>query len=160
MRELLRDTAFGKIVRLLSGRRLLLYTEERDRSFIQEMVATAAEVGVALPELIPNESIVEPNGLETIMSQASYRSRQESWPIPAPRDEKAIIVGWRSGDSENWSFAKKLLVSSLVWVLTFAIYIGSAIYSPGIPGAAKQFGVSNVAATLGLTLFVLGYGVG
>lgn len=100
MRELLRDTAFGKIVRLLSGRRLLLYTEERDRSFIQEMVATAAEVGVALPELIPNESIVEPNGLETIMSQASYRSRQESWPIPAPRDEKAIIVGWRSGDSE------------------------------------------------------------
>ncbi|RMZ39521.1 caffeine resistance protein 5 [Aspergillus flavus] len=163
MRELVRDTAFGKIVRLLSGHRLLLYPEEQDPSFIQEMVATAAEVGVALPELVRNESIVEPNGLETIMSQASYRSRQGSWPMPAPRDEKAIIVSWRTVDSENpqnWSFAKKLLVSSLVWVLTFAIYIGSAIYSPGIPGAAKQFGVSNVAAILGLTLFVLGYGVG
>jgi DHA1 family multidrug resistance protein-like MFS transporter len=48
----------------------------------------------------------------------------------------------------------------LIWLLTFAIYVGSAIYTPGIPGVAKQFGVSNVAATLGLTLFVLGYGIG
>jgi DHA1 family multidrug resistance protein-like MFS transporter len=48
----------------------------------------------------------------------------------------------------------------MIWLLTFAIYIGSAIYSPGIPDAAQHFGISNVSATLGLTLFVLGYGVG
>lgn len=100
MRELIRDTAFGKMVRLLSSRRLLLYPEERDPSFIKEMAATAAKGGMALPELIRNESTVEPNGLETIMSQASHRSRQGSGPMLAARDEKAMIVGWRPGDSE------------------------------------------------------------
>ena len=55
---------------------------------------------------------------------------------------------------------KKLFVSSLIWLLTFAIYIGSAIYTPGIPSVSEQFGVSSVAGTLGLTLFVLGYGLG
>lgn len=48
----------------------------------------------------------------------------------------------------------------MIWLLTFAIYVGSAIYTPGITGVTEQFGVSSVAATLGLTLFVLGYGVG
>jgi len=48
----------------------------------------------------------------------------------------------------------------LIWLLTFAIYVGSAIYTPGIPGVSEQFGVSSVAATLGLTLFVVGYGLG
>ena len=45
-------------------------------------------------------------------------------------------------------------------LLTFSIYIGSAIYAPGIEDIARQFGVSDVAATLGLTLFVAGYGIG
>lgn len=45
-------------------------------------------------------------------------------------------------------------------MLTLSVYIGSAIYSPGIGEIAAQFGVSSVAATLGLTLFVVGYGVG
>jgi hypothetical protein len=48
----------------------------------------------------------------------------------------------------------------MIWLLTFAIYVGSAIYTPGITGVTEQFGVSSVAATLGLTLFVLGYGLG
>ena len=47
-----------------------------------------------------------------------------------------------------------------ICLLTFSIYIGSAIYTPGIPLIAAQFHVSDVAATLGLTLFVVGYGVG
>lgn len=53
-----------------------------------------------------------------------------------------------------------MVVSSLIWLLTFSIYIGSAIYSPGISGVSEEFHVSEVAATLGLTLFVLGYGLG
>ena len=47
-----------------------------------------------------------------------------------------------------------------VCFLTFSVYIGSAIYSAGIPGVMHEFGVSQVAATLGLTLFVAGYGLG
>jgi DHA1 family multidrug resistance protein-like MFS transporter len=48
----------------------------------------------------------------------------------------------------------------LICLLTFSVYIGSAIYSAGTQGVEEQFHVSQVAATLGLTLFVAGYGLG
>jgi DHA1 family multidrug resistance protein-like MFS transporter len=47
-----------------------------------------------------------------------------------------------------------------ICLLTFSVYIGSAIYSAGPETAVKDFGVSQVKATLGLTLFVAGYGLG
>ncbi len=47
-----------------------------------------------------------------------------------------------------------------ICLLTFSVYIGSAIYSAGIQDVIQTFGVSQVKATLGLTLFVAGYGLG
>ncbi|KAH8917019.1 MFS general substrate transporter, partial [Atractiella rhizophila] len=40
------------------------------------------------------------------------------------------------------------------------VYIGSAIYSPSIPGVMERFHVSYVRGVLGLSLFVIGYGIG
>ena len=60
----------------------------------------------------------------------------------------------------NWSQGKKFFVTFEICFLTFSVYIGSAIYTAGVLGVAKEFGVSRVAATLGLTLFVLGYATG
>jgi MFS transporter, DHA1 family, multidrug resistance protein len=45
-------------------------------------------------------------------------------------------------------------------LLTLAIYLGSAIYTAGIPYITVEFHVSTVAATVGLTAFVAGYGLG
>jgi len=45
-------------------------------------------------------------------------------------------------------------------LLTFTIYVGSAIYTAGIPYISEEFHVSAVAATVGLTVFVAGYGLG
>lgn len=47
-----------------------------------------------------------------------------------------------------------------ICLLTFSVYIGSAIYTAGIQDVQRVFGVSQVAATLGLTLFVAGYALG
>ena len=47
-----------------------------------------------------------------------------------------------------------------ICLLTFSVYIGSAIYTAGTEDIVKVFGVSEVKATLGLTLFVAGYGLG
>ena len=47
-----------------------------------------------------------------------------------------------------------------VYFLTFSVYFGSAVYTAGTTGVAEQFHVSSVTATLGLTLFLLGCGVG
>lgn len=40
--------------------------------------------------------------------------------------------------------------------MTFGVYSGSAIYTPGIPGIMVHFDTSLTMATLGLTLFVIG----
>ena len=52
------------------------------------------------------------------------------------------------------------LTHALPGFLTFSVYIGSAIYSAGIEGVSREFGVSRTASVLGLTLFVLGYAFG
>ena len=50
-------------------------------------------------------------------------------------------------------------------LLTFSVYVGSSIYSAGITGpnpdsVTMQFNVSVTTGLVGLTVFVLGYGVG
>ena len=74
------------------------------------------------------------------------------------------IVDWYSVDDPdnpmNWSTFKKVFVTFQICLLTFSVYIGSAIYSAGIEDVVREFGVSRVSATLGLTLFVAGYGLG
>lgn len=60
----------------------------------------------------------------------------------------------------NWSTSKKFFVTFLICLLTFSVYIGSAIYSAGTLDIVEKFHVSQVAATLGITLFVAGYGLG
>jgi hypothetical protein len=58
----------------------------------------------------------------------------------------------------NWSKVKKFFVTFEICLLTTSVYIGSSIYSAGTESVMATFGVSQVAATLGLTLFVAGYG--
>ncbi|KAF3395955.1 Caffeine resistance protein 5 [Penicillium rolfsii] len=169
MIETVRDTGFGKLVRPFSGRRLLRFPEEQDPSIWNTYVKTLGErkpEETGLSESDSFEEDLEAYGLYSVMSQVSRVGRQTSTTasmVPSRNRGTPIIISWKTDDPENpqnWSLTKKLLVSSLIWLLTFAIYIGSAIYSPGIPDAAQHFGISNVSATLGLTLFVLGYGVG
>ena len=44
--------------------------------------------------------------------------------------------------------------------MTSSVYMGSSIWSPAVMDGEMYFGVGEVTATLGLSLFVLGYGVG
>ena len=62
--------------------------------------------------------------------------------------------------SRNWSFRKKMFVTINIMLLTFAIYAGSSIYTPSIPGLMEEYNSSLVVATLGLSLFVAFYGLG
>ncbi|PYI17052.1 synaptic vesicle transporter [Aspergillus violaceofuscus CBS 115571] len=174
MIETIRDTGIGKLVRLFSGGRLLRFPEEEDPSLWTTYVKALEEIKPEQSEISGSdydsyEEDLEAYGLYTVMSQASRVGRRTSTATSAPalpssaQGGNPTIITWGPDDPENpqnWSIPKKLLVSSQIWLLTFAIYIGSAIYSPGIPSAAQHFGISSVAATLGLTLFVLGYGVG
>ncbi|OJJ45975.1 hypothetical protein ASPZODRAFT_152227 [Penicilliopsis zonata CBS 506.65] len=162
MVELIRDTALGKLIRITSCHRLLLYPEECGDYLRGEFAEAAFENANSSAELGINEYATEKSTSEAIASGSPCSNPNQKL-APKTCPDTIVVVGWRKNDSENpqnWSVGKKLFVSTLIWVLTFSVYIGSAIYSPGIPGVAEEFGVSNVASTLGLTLFVLGYGIG
>ena len=226
MSELFRDTVAGQFLRLVTGKRILQYPEERDPSIWERYLNVEKSANMALhgstsrPEEIrrkpTNESSTVPPSNEAAEKQqesdeklyydqaaplADDKERGESQspqhPDPAQRTasrttsrsvstvndhenvlvntlsntrvdpEKgrdADIVDWYGPDDkenpQNWSTPKKILVTFEICFLTFAVYIGSAIYTAGILDVSEVFGVSRVAATLGLTLFVVGYGVG
>lgn len=79
-------------------------------------------------------------------------------------DKDDNIVTWYGptdpANPQNWSLVKKCWATFLLCLLTFSIYIGSAIYSPGYESLIMEFGTNHTIATLGLTLFVIGYGIG
>lgn len=76
------------------------------------------------------------------------------------KEEDPNLVTWYGpndpANPQDWSVFKKCAVTAQLCLLTFSIYIGSAIYSPGYESLNESFGVSSVVATLGLTLFVFG----
>ncbi|EKM60762.1 uncharacterized protein PHACADRAFT_203915 [Phanerochaete carnosa HHB-10118-sp] len=73
--------------------------------------------------------------------------------------ESSTIVDWYGPDDPeypgNWSFLKRSFVTFQIGWLTFAIYIGSALYAPGIQDISQKFGISPVAASLGITMFMI-----
>ncbi|GAA5851515.1 hypothetical protein JCM8547_001120 [Rhodosporidiobolus lusitaniae] len=78
-------------------------------------------------------------------------------------DKYQYLVEFEEGDPDNplnWSTPKRLIVAAQISFLTTCVYIGSSIYTPSEQGIAMQYGVSQTVAILGLTLFVLGYGIG
>ena len=84
--------------------------------------------------------------------------------IDAEKGKDTSIIEWWGPDDpenpQNWSTVKKFFVTFEICLLTFSVYIGSAIYSAGVTNVVEVFHVSEVAALLGLTLFVLGYAIG
>ncbi|TKY85939.1 hypothetical protein EX895_004764 [Sporisorium graminicola] len=88
----------------------------------------------------------------------------ETAPDSLEDDTDPYLIDW-NGESDpdnplNWSKGRKAFVTAMLCLLTFSVYMGSAIYTPGVELFASYFGIGTVPATLGLTLFVLGYGLG
>ncbi|OCK86379.1 benomyl/methotrexate resistance protein [Lepidopterella palustris CBS 459.81] len=185
MFDLIRDSAFGHLVRLASGNKYFQYPEERDLSVWKKFVhkeksGNFAHHGHVGPHGDDSDSDDQPvQGLGGVRTRNSVSSDSSKTELPDdsytyniasgvrvdPEKGRDIhIVDWFGPDDpdnpKNWSQRKKFFVTFEICLLTFSVYIGSAIYSAGIQGVMKQFGVSQVAATLGLTLFVAGYGLG
>ncbi|KAF7546577.1 hypothetical protein G7Z17_g8328 [Cylindrodendrum hubeiense] len=84
--------------------------------------------------------------------------------VPKRTKDGAILVDWYySDDSENphnWTNKKRGGIAFLICLYTFVVYTTSAIYTSSTEGVMEHFGVSQIKATLGLSLYVLGYGIG
>ncbi|KFX89297.1 hypothetical protein V495_03328 [Pseudogymnoascus sp. VKM F-4514 (FW-929)] len=91
--------------------------------------------------------------------------RVASKPIyPVKTADGIVLVDWYSSDDpanpQNWSLGKKSWVGFLICLYTFVVYTGSAIYTASIPQVIEELHISEIDASLPLSLYVLAYGMG
>ncbi|WPH00814.1 Hypothetical protein R9X50_00364400 [Acrodontium crateriforme] len=102
--------------------------------------------------------------LQQAFTNASLAKEPSRPIIPQVTSDGHILVDWYTTDDpenpQNWSFGKKFFASLQIYMYTLAVYMGSAIYTPSEAGVMEEFGVSIEAAGLGLSLYVLAYGIG
>lgn len=168
--DLLRETTFGRLVRLTTRGKFLGHDDSSSLLLLEknqnlQMQSTPSVFNEAF-----NVGDQESKGNENpaVESTTATSSPQnENGSSAAPKDpEKAgdqLLVDWAPDDPHNprnWSTPKKLFVTFQICLLTTSVYIGSAIYTAGLPGIQQEFQISTVKALLGLTLFVLGYALG
>lgn len=84
--------------------------------------------------------------------------------IPQRTEDGTILVDWYTTDDpenpQNWAQGKKAFTAFLICLYTLAFYMGSAIYTPSAPYLSEIYGVSLEVTSLGLSLYVLAYGLG
>lgn len=137
MKDLFRETVFGRLVHLASGSWFSRRDEELDPSTMLQYSVDHSE--------------------------SSSRSHVNQIHSDIEKGKDTRLVEWAENDPHNprnWSTPKKVFVTFQICLLTTSVYIGSAIYTAGILGIQQHFKVGEVKALLGLTLFVLGYALG
>ncbi|KAJ9652238.1 hypothetical protein H2198_008478 [Neophaeococcomyces mojaviensis] len=84
--------------------------------------------------------------------------------MPTKTSDGITLIDWYTTDDtdnpQNWSSGRKALVAAIIFLYTFAVYTASAIYTPSEIGVMSKFGVGVTKAALGLSMYVIGYGVG
>ncbi|PYH90621.1 MFS general substrate transporter [Aspergillus ellipticus CBS 707.79] len=144
MWDIIRDSAVGSCLRIGTSRKWAQYPEERSDFEIPTHWATSSDSQV----------------LEKSNGDAHSSSNTEA----GEDKDRVIIVAWYSDNDpdnpHNWSFGKKLWVAMLLFVYTFSVYIGSSLYTSSEPDITRLLGVSDIVASLGLTMYVIGYGIG
>lgn len=75
-----------------------------------------------------------------------------------------VLVDWYGptdpSNPYNWSAARKCYVTGLVSLLTFCVYASASIVAPANLGLEEQFSVPPIKATLSLSIFLFGMGIG
>ncbi|KAJ5774847.1 hypothetical protein N7457_009743 [Penicillium paradoxum] len=78
-------------------------------------------------------------------------------------DEDPFVVTWIPDDPRNpmnWSEAKKWTFTLLVAIATLAVALVSSAYTGGLREIMVEFKIGQEVATLGVSLFVLGFAIG
>ncbi|KAL2829524.1 major facilitator superfamily domain-containing protein [Aspergillus cavernicola] len=158
MIDIFRETAAGQIVRFLSQGKFLQYPEELPGFRFQYPELNRSPLGSENSTLGPSHAS-DPERAQTKIdvSQLAIDSMTTG-------DNKFVLVDWYTADDpanpQNWSTSKKALVAFEICIYTFTVYIGGAIYAPSTAGVMEDFDCAEIVASLGLALYVLGYGLG
>ncbi|KAF7160797.1 hypothetical protein CNMCM5623_006391 [Aspergillus felis] len=107
----------------------------------------------------------------TVGSSVGPAPREEWLPFgdgkdypPLLPDPDKYVVGFTGVDDpmhpHNWPMSKKVLLSAILAYITFTASFASAIFSSAIGVVSEKFSISTEVATLGITLYVLGFAAG
>ncbi|GAA5851013.1 hypothetical protein JCM9279_005258 [Rhodotorula babjevae] len=174
MLDLVRDSTFGQLVNWASKGRLLPYADQRSDYIVPARYLSRQEAS-PFPRTVSQAPTLE-RGAVTLVDASGVCAEQkplgsdagdlEKQPqansVEPPSARYPFLVDWEENDPDrplNWSSRKRLFVASLISLLTFSVYVGSAIYTSSIPGIMDEFGIGQVGATAGLSCFVFGYGI-
>lgn len=203
MEHLVRDTAFGMLVRWVTRGRFLKYPEDQaafqcpacyNPPVVQRAESASGEdassgeiapVNADLDTHLIGEVDLESQEISRIvsrpqMSRISTESslaqayddatRQEtvrslhSIISPKTTGDGIILVDWYTthdqDNPQNWSKQRKLFTTTQLYLYTLSVYMGSAIITPSEPKIIAIFGVSPELASMSLSMYVLGYGIG
>jgi DHA1 family multidrug resistance protein-like MFS transporter len=187
MEAVIRESPFGQLVRLVTKNKYFQYPEEKadfklPDPWVKVMDGSDAEAGsedAQTEAQTPTQHRNSDESLSHVTAQYSLPftearlqadeqhdiEKVKSIPItPKKTKDGAILVDWyHTDDAENphnWSNLKRALIATIICLYTFVVYTTSAIYTSSEGGIIAEFGVSEVLATLGLSLYVLGYGMG
>ena len=181
MHDLFRDSSLGQCLRVLTGNRVACYPEEQPdfalpTGYIQsahdnpsKSLASHGDAADLKKSKAPgnNDDTSEKDNEDCsdeipnleIGSVNTVNTRQPSNTI----DHKIIVTWYSSSDPENphnWSTTKKTWTSFAILIYTFGMYIGSSLYTASTEDIMHIFGVSRIAASVGLSIYVLGYSIG
>ncbi|KAF1964708.1 MFS general substrate transporter [Bimuria novae-zelandiae CBS 107.79] len=105
----------------------------------------------------------------TSLSSATPRHSGSRDDVSDPEKEEVgiavtNIVDWSGPEDpsnpQNWPFYQKLTITAVLCFWTFALYVGSSIYTSSQQHVIEIFGVTHAEGALGIALYVLGYGAG
>ena len=180
MWDIVRESALGQFARLLHIRRSLAYEEERfdfelpssymnncEKNETPESSSTASGQHSSAEPEDSMSADVESYRLHPFTSRGQHvcqtRSRTDTKGreildiIPTRTVDGLTLVNWYTEDDpanpQNWSSGKKVFVTAQICTYTFSVYIGSSLYTASEPAVTRLFGVSEVAAALGLALY-------
>lgn len=169
LHDVVRDAPLGQLLRFCTNNRLFQYPEEHPDFKLPEawiyMMSDAELRGSGTASIIANSRRPNQNAIkETTTDRSDAESMTLSIKPEEVRNDGTILVDWYSdqdpANPHNWSNLRRALLALLICLYTFVVYLSSAIYAPSTQGVMEAFGVSNLEATLGLAIYVLGYGVG
>ncbi|ODV77957.1 MFS general substrate transporter [Suhomyces tanzawaensis NRRL Y-17324] len=139
----IRDSFWGRIIYHISKSKYFNHKEERNDYVLPEKY---------LARWRENHDLVD--SLEMYSSNISDKT-----PLPTNK----IYVDWDGPDDPenpyNWPLFQKTIFILEIAFLTTSVYMGSAIYTPGIQELMEEYEISQTLAMLPLTMFVIGYGI-
>ncbi|PYH88016.1 MFS multidrug transporter [Aspergillus ellipticus CBS 707.79] len=87
----------------------------------------------------------------------------KEFPPSLPDPDRYVVEFIDDGDPmhpHNWSVGTKIMLSGILAYVTFVASFASAIFSSTVGAIGMHYGISEEVATLGVTLYVLGFAAG